>query len=54
MASRLERVRTWLLELQDRVSDAFGAEDPAAALAEDIWERAEGGGGRTRILAGER
>ena len=52
MASRLEQVRAWLLELQDRISEAFSAEDPAAALAEDTWERTGGGGGRTRILAG--
>ena len=52
MASRLEQVRAWLLELQDRISETFGAEDPAAALAEDTWERAGGGGGRTRVLAG--
>ena len=52
MPSRLEQVGAWLLELQDRVSESFGAEDPAAALAEDAWERAGGGGGRTRILDG--
>ena len=52
MASRLEQVRAWLLELQDRISETFGAEDPAAALAEDTWERIGGGGGRTRVLAG--
>ena len=45
MASRLEEVRAWLLKLQDRISETFGAEDPAAALA-------GGGGDRTRVLAG--
>ena len=51
MAPRLSRVRAWLRALQDRISEAFGAEDPAAVLTEDAWERSGGGGGRTRVLA---
>ena len=52
MTPRLSQVRAWLLALQDRISEAFGAEDPAAVLTEDAWERPGGGGGRTRVLAG--
>jgi coproporphyrinogen III oxidase len=44
-------VRAYLLSLQDRVCSAIEAEDGAARFREDIWERAEGGGGRSRVLA---
>jgi len=44
-------VRDYLLSLQDRVCGAIEAEDGAARFREDIWERAEGGGGRSRVLA---
>jgi coproporphyrinogen III oxidase len=36
--------------LQDRICAALEAEDGQARFAEDVWERAEGGGGRTRII----
>ena len=52
MAPRLEHVRTWLRELQDRILEAFTGEDPAAALTEDTWERPAGGGGRAWSIAG--
>ncbi len=45
-------VRSCLLSLQDRISVAIEAEDGAERFREDIWERPEGGGGRSRILAG--
>jgi len=44
-------VRAYLLSLQDRVCGAIETEDGAAHFREDIWERAEGGGGRSRVLA---
>ncbi len=44
-------VRAWLFDLQDRICAALEGEDGGGRLAEDLWERAEGGGGRTRILA---
>jgi coproporphyrinogen III oxidase len=44
-------VRRYLLELQDRLCAALEAEDGAARFDVDTWERSEGGGGRTRILA---
>ncbi len=46
----LEPVRAYLQELQDRICAAVTAEDGGASFHEDIWERAEGGGGRSRVL----
>ncbi|WP_266364669.1 oxygen-dependent coproporphyrinogen oxidase [Tellurirhabdus rosea] len=36
--------------LQDRICAALEETDGGARFQEDLWERAEGGGGRTRIL----
>jgi coproporphyrinogen III oxidase len=47
----LPAVRTYLLELQDSICAALEAEDGAARFLTDKWDRPEGGGGRTRILA---
>lgn len=44
-------VKTYLLALQDRICAALEAGDGAARFAEDNWTRAEGGGGRSRVLA---
>lgn len=44
-------VKAYLLDLQDRICNALAAEDGGAGFVEDSWERAEGGGGRTRVLA---
>jgi coproporphyrinogen III oxidase len=44
-------VRAYLLALQDSICSALEAEDGSARFRTDAWERAEGGGGRTRILA---
>ena len=46
----IERVKTWLLQLQDRVCEGLEQEDGAAGFQEDNWQRAAGGGGRTRVL----
>lgn len=43
-------VRTYLLDLQDRICAALAAEDGTATFRTDEWTRPEGGGGRTRIL----
>jgi coproporphyrinogen III oxidase len=45
-----EKVRAYLLDLQDRICRALEAEDGAATFLEDSWARAEGGGGRSRVL----
>jgi len=44
-------VRAYLLSLQDRICAAIEAEDGAARFREDVWERSEGGGGRSRVLS---
>ncbi|MEQ3637996.1 oxygen-dependent coproporphyrinogen oxidase [Alcanivorax sp.] len=46
----LQAVKDYLLNLQDRICDALGAEDGAATFREDSWEREQGGGGRSRVL----
>ena len=46
-----EAVRDYLLGLQDSIASALEAED-GGRFREDAWERAEGGGGRSRILEG--
>ncbi|MES1241055.1 MAG: oxygen-dependent coproporphyrinogen oxidase [Acidobacteriota bacterium] len=44
-------VKTWLLDLQDRICAAVETEDGSGRFAEEQWERPEGGGGRSRVLA---
>ncbi|MCC8691557.1 oxygen-dependent coproporphyrinogen oxidase [Xanthomonas campestris] len=48
--NEFDRVRDYLTDLQDRICAAVEAIDGKARFAEDLWQRAEGGGGRTRIL----
>jgi coproporphyrinogen III oxidase len=43
-------VREHLLALQARICAAIEAFEPEARFGTDAWERAEGGGGRTRVL----
>lgn len=43
-------VKAYLLGLQDRICNALAAEDGGAGFVEDAWDRAEGGGGRSRVL----
>jgi len=45
------QVKNYLLNLQERICSALQAEEPKARFIEDAWERAEGGGGRSRVLA---
>jgi coproporphyrinogen III oxidase len=45
-----EKVRTYLLDLQDRICSALETEDGQAEFIEESWTRAEGGGGRSRVL----
>ncbi|MEO8671432.1 MAG: oxygen-dependent coproporphyrinogen oxidase [Tahibacter sp.] len=47
---RLAIIETWLHNLQDRICDTVEILDGAEAFREDRWERAEGGGGRSRVL----
>lgn len=43
-------VKAYLLALQDDICAQLEAEDGSATFQEDQWERAAGGGGRTRVL----
>lgn len=43
-------VKDYLLNLQDSICSELEAEDGGAVFVEDGWERAEGGGGRSRVL----
>ncbi|MEO6005394.1 MAG: oxygen-dependent coproporphyrinogen oxidase [Opitutus sp.] len=43
-------VKTYLQQLQNTICAALEEEDGAARFSEDAWTRAEGGGGRSRVL----
>lgn len=45
-----QAVKTYLLGLQDSICNALSAED-GHSFREDQWQREEGGGGRSRVLA---
>jgi coproporphyrinogen III oxidase len=45
-------VRDYLRALQDTLCAALAAADGEGAFGEDEWQRAEGGGGRSRVLTG--
>jgi len=45
-------VEAYLRELQERICTELAALDGAGSFAADRWEREEGGGGITRVLAG--
>jgi len=48
--ARLEIVEGRLRSLQERICTALEAADGSGRFVEEIWQRAEGGGGRTRVL----
>ncbi|WP_192036138.1 oxygen-dependent coproporphyrinogen oxidase [Halomonas sp. YLGW01] len=48
--AHLDAVKTYLLDLQDRLCVALAAEDGVADFHEDAWERPAGGGGRSRVI----
>lgn len=51
----IEKVKAYLLDLQDRICLALEAEEPEARFQEDLWSYVEGkGGGRTRVIRGGR
>lgn len=41
----------YIHSLQDRICTALEEEDGKATFQEDLWQRAEGGGGKTRVIA---
>ena len=46
-----ERFADYAAELQTVICDALATEDGKAHFVTDVWERAEGGGGTSRVLA---
>ncbi len=48
----IDAVASALRELQDTICTRLAALDGRASFEEDLWTRPEGGGGRTRVLAG--
>ena len=40
----------YILDLQDSITSRLETIDGKAKFQEDIWERPEGGGGRTRVI----
>jgi coproporphyrinogen III oxidase len=48
-----EAIAEWFKGLQDRICATLEITDGTGKFQEDNWERAEGGGGRTRIIQGQ-
>ena len=48
-----ETIADWFKGLQDRICTALEAIDGKGKFQEDLWQRAGGGGGRTRIIQGQ-
>ena len=49
-APDIDAVKSYLLDLQDRICQALEAADGQQKFVEDSWERPQGGGGRTRVI----
>lgn len=47
----LPAVKSYLLDLQERICAAVEAEDGTGRFLEESWERPEGGGGRSRVMS---
>ena len=47
----IAKVESWLRGLQDRICAGLTALDGQAQFHDDAWTRAEGGGGRTRVMS---
>ncbi len=50
--TQLAQVQAFLMALQDQICQQLQQADGGAAFVEDAWQRAEGGGGRSRVLTG--
>lgn len=48
----IQAVKAFLIDLQDRICAGLEAEENGQTFIEDSWDRAEGGGGRSRVLEG--
>ncbi len=45
-----EKFYSFILELQDTISGTLEKLDGAASFKQDLWDREEGGGGRSRVI----
>ena len=45
-----EQFYSYIQQLQDRICSSLEAIDGEVSFVEDLWERPEGGGGRTRVI----
>lgn len=45
-----EKFYQYIQQLQDKITSKLQAIDGTAKFQEDVWERPEGGGGRTRVI----
>jgi coproporphyrinogen III oxidase len=50
--STIETVKDYFLGLQESICDALARLDGQADFLRDEWQRPEGGGGISRVLAG--
>ncbi len=48
-----EQIANWFRSLQDDICEQLETADGVGRFHEDQWQRAEGGGGRTRIIMGQ-
>ncbi len=46
----ISAIKSYLLDLQDRICEQLEQQDSTAKFVTDEWKRPEGGGGRTRVL----
>ena len=46
----LDDVKKYLLDLQDSICQRLAQEDGLAGFDEEVWQRPEGGGGRSRVI----
>ncbi|MCB0588433.1 MAG: coproporphyrinogen III oxidase, partial [Phaeodactylibacter sp.] len=49
-----ETITAYFQQLQDDICGCLEAADGKGRFREDLWEREEGGGGRTRVIQGQR
>ena len=47
----IDQVKNYLLQLQDAICDRLEKEDGKSSFQQDEWDRAEGGGGRSRVIS---
>jgi coproporphyrinogen III oxidase len=50
VAIQLDKVKSYLLKLQDSICQTLELVDGKGEFIEDNWQREQGGGGRTRVL----